>query len=120
MPSRDDVFEEICKLVQEGAAPTALDAEVRSALHTRYYEWIESIPPRAKELPTGKQRPIEVWDLPAGAQLKDRFRQIGQSAAKQCKTLSKSSVDSTTSASAFRQVEAESDCPFCPPPPKVG
>ncbi len=108
--TKDEIFEEICTLVEAGAAPTACAPEVRDMLHARYFAWIDTVQAG------NSQSPMDVWGQGAGAQLKQKFREIGQAAAKKSKENKKDKVDSTEGTTAYRQVEAESDCPFCPPP----
>jgi hypothetical protein len=113
MPTKDQIFEEICKLVKEGAAGTPLAPEVRGILYARYYDWIDRVKP-------GMDRsPMDVWTGKDGKGLKGRFRAIGRSAAKRCKKAKKTRVDMHMSTGAYKEVEAsaQSDCPFCPPPP---
>jgi hypothetical protein len=113
MATQEDIFKEICDLVREGAQAEGMPvaAAVDDMLHGRYFEWITLV----KE--GNAQSPMDVWDAADGDRIKNAFRAIGRTAAVQCKADGKDTVDSDEGAAASDRVEADSDCPFCPPKP---
>ncbi len=79
------------------------------ALTARYFAWIIAVKPGQT------QSPLQVWD-DKGADFEGRFRAIGSRAAS-LSTGGTISADETKTAAFEVESSAESDCPFCPPPP---
>jgi len=112
MPSQDDVFKEICNLVEAGAAEMGvpLGSDIESMLRDRYFKWIVVVKPEV-----GKSA-MDVWDEEAGKKIQGAFSAIGRAAAQSCKDSGGTAVDAAEGTTAAQEIEGQSDCPFCPPP----
>lgn len=79
------------------------------ALQTRYFAWLVAVKPGQT------QSPLQAWDN-KGADFEGRFRAMGSRAAS-LSTAGTIDAGETLTAAFEIEAAAESDCPFCPPPP---
>jgi hypothetical protein len=113
MPTQDQIFEQICTLVEQGASPTACGPEFRAALRARYFAWI--VKPGKKKNGDPSPSPQEVWEQHEGSGLRKKFEKIGEKAGKKAKDKNKTVQAEETDTSSL-EVEGESDCDWCRPP----
>ena len=111
MPTQDEVFADIISAVEAGAKSEdkELEKEARDAIRARYFDWIVQ-PGKNRAGEPVEKTPQEVWDGPEGAELKKRFEEIGQRAAK---AAGDGKVDDARADGAALGVQGENDCPWC-------